>query len=62
MCSVGFERSLTLLALLHSAPVWTRFDDASVTVVGGWDALCSACARGHLQPTVLFYERRRLAF
>jgi hypothetical protein len=28
-------------------------------VVGGWEALCSACSRGHLQPTVLFYERVR---
>jgi hypothetical protein len=38
--------------------IWTRIDDASVTVVGSsWEALCVACARGHLQPTVLFYER-----
>ncbi len=37
-------------------PVWTRYDDASVSVVGSWEAVCSACARGHLQPTVLFYE------
>jgi hypothetical protein len=36
---------------------WSRFDDASVTRVGGWDAVCDACARGHLQPTVLFYEK-----
>jgi hypothetical protein len=36
---------------------WTRFDDAAVTRVGGWAAVCDACARGHLQPTVLFYER-----
>jgi hypothetical protein len=36
--------------------VWTRYDDASVSVVGSWEAVCSACARGHLQPTVLFYE------
>jgi len=36
---------------------WTRFDDTAVTLVGGWEALCSACSRGHLQPTVLFYER-----
>jgi hypothetical protein len=28
-----------------------------VSVVGGWDAVCDACARGHLLPTVLFYER-----
>jgi hypothetical protein len=28
-----------------------------VARVGGWDALCDACARGHLQPTILFYER-----
>jgi len=36
--------------------VWTRFDDATVSEVGGWEALSVACARGHLQPTVLFYE------
>jgi len=35
---------------------WTRFDDATVAPVGDWDALRSACARGRLQPTVLFYE------
>jgi len=35
---------------------WTRFDDATVALVGDWPALVSACARGHLQPTVLFYE------
>ena len=35
---------------------WTRFDDSSVTVIGDWPALVDACARGHLQPTVLFYE------
>lgn len=37
-------------------PAWTRFDDAAVTHVGGWQAVCDACARGHLQPTVLFFE------
>ena len=36
---------------------WTRFDDAAVSAVGSWDAVCDACARGHLQPTVLFYAR-----
>jgi hypothetical protein len=39
------------------ATIWTRFDDAAVTRVGAWAAVCDACARGHLQPTVLFYER-----
>jgi hypothetical protein len=39
------------------ATTWTRFDDAAVTRVGAWAAVCDACARGHLQPTVLFYER-----
>ena len=37
-------------------PLWTRFDDATVSEVGDWAALCRSCARGHLQPTVLFYE------
>ncbi len=44
-------------APLRCRPEWTRFDDASVSVVGGWGAVCDACARGHLLPTVLFYER-----
>jgi len=35
---------------------WTRFDDAIVAVVGDWAALVSACVRGRLQPTVLFFE------
>ena len=35
---------------------WARFDDANVSEVGDWAALCSSCARGHLQPTVLFFE------
>jgi hypothetical protein len=38
-------------------PEWTRFDDESVSVVGGWGAVCDACARRRLLPTVLFYER-----
>ena len=38
---------------------WTRFDDGAVTRVGGWEGVCLACARGHLQPTVLFYEAPR---
>jgi hypothetical protein len=44
-------------SLPFASAIWTRIDDASVTVVGSWEALCVACARGHLQPTVLFYER-----
>lgn len=36
--------------------VWARFDDASVSTVGSWADACRACARGHLQPTVLFYH------
>jgi hypothetical protein len=41
---------------------WTRFDDSNVNIVGdgGWEALCRAAAKGHLQGTVLFYERVRL--
>jgi hypothetical protein len=38
-------------------PEWTRFDDASVSRVGRWADVCAACAKGHLQPTVLFYEQ-----
>jgi hypothetical protein len=36
---------------------WRLFDDASVSHVGEWPAVRAACARGHLQPCVLFYER-----
>ena len=59
----GAARSVLALFVLicglatRCSPQWTRIDDASVTVVGSWEALCAACARGHLQPTVLFYER-----
>ena len=42
-------------------PAWTRFDDGAVTPVGDWAAVCAACARGHLQATVLFYEALRFA-
>ena len=42
-------------------PAWTRFDDGAVTPVGDWAAVCAACARGHLQATVLFYEAPRFA-
>jgi hypothetical protein len=37
-------------------PGWTRFDDGAVTHLPDWDALADAAARGHLQPTVLFYH------
>ena len=46
-----------VFAFMPSSPVWTRFDDAAVTELGSWEAVCAACAKGHLQPTVLFYER-----
>ena len=35
---------------------WSRFDDAGVGEIGDWAALCAACARERLQPTVLFFE------
>jgi len=38
--------------------LWTRFDDAAVTPVGSWEEMSAAAARGHLQPTVVFYEQR----
>jgi alkylhydroperoxidase family enzyme len=43
---------------------WTRFDDANVNIVGdgGWEALKRNAAKGHLQGTVLFYERQELMF
>jgi hypothetical protein len=44
-------------------PAWTRFDAAGATVVnGGWAAVCDACARGRLQPSVLFYEHTATCF
>ena len=55
-CLSGARLFLVVPRCFRSA-IWTRIDDASVTVVGSWEALCVACARGHLQPTVLFYER-----
>jgi hypothetical protein len=50
------DEHATVFGAPPPAPAWTRFDDAAVTAVGGWQAVCDACARGHLQPTVLFYE------
>jgi hypothetical protein len=49
---------------LPHAPSWTRFDAAGATVVtgGGWAAVCNACAREHLQPSVLFYEHAATCF
>jgi hypothetical protein len=43
---------------------WTRFDDSNVNIVGdgGWEALKRNAAKGHLQGTVLFYERQELMF
>jgi hypothetical protein len=36
---------------------WVSFDDARVEQLGpDWDAVVQKCLRGHLQPTVLFYE------
>jgi len=56
------RRALRVLMRVRCRPAWTRFDDTSVTRVGGWEALCDACARGHLQPTTLFYEREEHSF
>ncbi len=32
------------------------FDDASVSRVGGWDAVKAKCQAGRIQPSVLFYQ------
>jgi hypothetical protein len=59
----SFARTDEPLVGFEAPPAaWTRFDDASVTHVGGWQAVCDACARGHLQPTVLFYEEAETSF
>jgi hypothetical protein len=47
---------------LPSTPAWTRFDAAGATAVGGWADVCDACARGRLQPSVLFYEHTATCF
>jgi hypothetical protein len=48
---------------LPPAPAWTRFDAAGATVVtGGWAVVCDSCARGRLQPSLLFYEHAPTGF
>jgi len=56
VCYYGLHYAAFCVAADGAGP-WTRFDDATVAPVGSWADLCSACARGRLQPTVLFYER-----
>ncbi|CAN4100452.1 unnamed protein product [Withania somnifera] len=35
---------------------WMMYDDKTVKVIGSWDDVLVMCARGHLQPQVLFFE------
>ncbi|CAN8254919.1 unnamed protein product [Cochlearia groenlandica] len=46
-------------AYSHEHDRWIMYDDKTVKVVGDWIKVLSMCERGHLQPQVLLYERRR---
>ena len=39
-----------------------RFDAGGAAAVGGWAAVCDACARARLQPEALFFERTLTVF
>ena len=36
---------------------WLMFDDTTIKPVGGWSSVLAKCFEGHLQPSVLFYDR-----
>ena len=36
---------------------WLMFDDTTIKPVGAWPAVLAKCFEGHLQPSVLFYDR-----
>ena len=38
---------------------WLMFDDTTIKPVGRWEAVLAKCFEGHLQPSVLFYDRER---
>ncbi|KAL1187952.1 hypothetical protein V5N11_009265 [Cardamine amara subsp. amara] len=45
-------------AYSHEHNQWIMYDDKTVKVIGSWSDVLSMCERGHLQPQVLFYEKR----
>ena len=56
------RRCAPLLTRQCRSPVWMRFDAAGAAAVGGWAAVCDACARARLQPEALFFERTLTVF
>ena len=40
-----------------SSGQWLMFDDTTIKPVGGWPSVLAKCFEGHLQPSVLFYDR-----
>lgn len=46
-------------ALSEEVGQWLQFDDAQVSLVGGWASVVRAVVEGRMQPSVLFYETRR---
>ncbi|GFZ19156.1 hypothetical protein Acr_27g0008950 [Actinidia rufa] len=40
----------------HELQKWNVYNDEIVKVIGSWDDVISECEKGHLQPTVLFFE------
>ncbi|KAF6258340.1 hypothetical protein COO60DRAFT_1284604 [Scenedesmus sp. NREL 46B-D3] len=51
------------MAFVHNTKLntWLLFDDASVSVVGGWQDVIKKCTAGKIQPSVLFYQTVDLA-
>jgi hypothetical protein len=51
------------MAIFQSAHLaqWLFFDDQRVVVLGDWAAVLRRCASGKLQPTLMFYERKKAA-
>ncbi|XP_010503407.1 PREDICTED: uncharacterized protein LOC104780601 isoform X2 [Camelina sativa] len=43
----------------HEHDRWIMYDDQTVKVIGSWSDVLSMCERGHLQPQVLLYEKKR---
>ncbi|XP_010503406.1 PREDICTED: uncharacterized protein LOC104780600 isoform X2 [Camelina sativa] len=45
-------------AYSHEHDQWIMYDDKNVKVIGSWSDVLTMSERGHLQPQVLFYEKR----
>jgi ubiquitin C-terminal hydrolase len=46
-------------AYSHEHSRWIMYDDKTVKVIGSWSDVLAMCERGHLQPQVLLYEKKR---